>query len=266
IDPLAAAAGMPLARETWDVVARVHMLSWSAAARVGARRAEMVPADPPAAVVGAPPHVVIPFWTRFGNLSLDVDQSSKSLVADVKPGEADVRRADSALALILRVPAVVGAPDSIKPVKLHAKRIGPAARAVTVDATLSAPRGDTAARFEARVPFRRMLPSSRRLAPGSWRLSATIGPSTKSLGLVLDVTPDGSFGVRSTRSANGTERRGDLSPRLVERILFDPAWRRRIPRPVRVGASAGLRAGRALAESLDDVRKWTGEPGIRRAR
>jgi poly(ribitol-phosphate) beta-N-acetylglucosaminyltransferase len=250
LDPLTGAGGAPLHREIWDVIARVHVGGWTGGARLGADRAEAIPPRLPAAVVGDPGHVVIPFWTAAGNLSVDVDQSSESLAGRVTPLHADVRAERSAVAVAVALPALLGEGAAAKPLQLHAKRSGTVVRAVTVPATLAGSGANNSfARLEARLPLRKLVPRSGFISRGSWKLSVTIGPSTNSMGLVLDVGEYGRLSVRSIRSENGVPKHAPVRASLAERVLFDRSWRRHVPRPLRVGARFALRAVNRLSVS-----------------
>jgi poly(ribitol-phosphate) beta-N-acetylglucosaminyltransferase len=244
LDPVTCAEGRPLGRETWDVLARVHTAGWAASARVGSDRSDTISTTLPPAFVGDPVHVVIPFWTRAGNLTVDVDQSSKPLRRLVTPRDADARSEGAAVAFTLALPALL---DSSAPraAELHAKRMGTTARTVTVPATISpSGSGDSSTRLDALLPFKRIFPTSGTISPGSWKLFATIGPATRSLGLLLDVAADGTVSVRSTRSAKGAPI--GAPARLPERVLFDPSWRRGLRRFVRGGVHGALAARQRL--------------------
>ena len=206
LDPAAAAAGQALASGVWEVHARVRVGGWAREAKLVTNRADSMKETLVPAVVGKPVRVVIPFFTPRGELRVDLDQSSRALRRHVTPADAEVRRRLGAVAFALALPAHFSGAGPAT-VELHAKRRGRNTRLVSIPARISTVNGNGAsARLEARLPLRtrllrvwRKLPTGPFLSPGSWRLSATIGPSTKGLGLVVDVAGDGAVVVRGRR-------------------------------------------------------------------
>ncbi len=104
LDPLSAASGRPLGEGTWDLVARIVSTGWGLNARIASPGTDTVPDALRAVVAGDPPRVVAPYWTRLGNLSVRVDRSTGTPVAQHRRRErVQLRVADGAAVLTLRV-------------------------------------------------------------------------------------------------------------------------------------------------------------------
>ncbi|MEU6576694.1 glycosyltransferase [Streptomyces sp. NPDC046805] len=76
VAPGEAAGGVPLYGGLWDMYVRVGLGGWTKECRLGPDPDEDRPAPPAGVVAG---RVVLPYWTKYDNLSLDVDRARKSL-------------------------------------------------------------------------------------------------------------------------------------------------------------------------------------------
>jgi poly(ribitol-phosphate) beta-N-acetylglucosaminyltransferase len=109
VDPLAAAAGAPLAPGIWDLFVRISANGWSYETRLGARRAAGVPTSLVGAVVGEPAWLVWPYWIKGNdNIALDVTRTTKRFAAALDaltPQEATATHRQLVVTLPVYVPA-----------------------------------------------------------------------------------------------------------------------------------------------------------------
>ncbi|WP_270886423.1 glycosyltransferase family A protein [Pedococcus sp. 5OH_020] len=92
LDP-ASTAGKPLVGGVWDLFVRLRDpdAGPELVRRVGSEHGRVTAPRTPAALVGEPPLVVIPYVTEKGNLSLDVGERTKKLVDAVGDGNTTAR-------------------------------------------------------------------------------------------------------------------------------------------------------------------------------
>jgi hypothetical protein len=84
VNPLLLGGGRPLTSGVWDIYAVVSQTGWSKQARLGAARTESASEGCRPAVVGRT--AIVPYWTKpYGNLSLDVGASRKTLISRAGP-------------------------------------------------------------------------------------------------------------------------------------------------------------------------------------
>ncbi|MGH3342465.1 MAG: glycosyltransferase, partial [Carbonactinosporaceae bacterium] len=208
LDPLKLAAGAPMGAGVWDVYTQVAACGWESVVRPGGERDASVPERPPPGIVGDPARVMIPFWTTAGNLSLDLDQSARTLVQGLRPDGVDASFDGSSVAVSFAIPDLHCQPGVTANLALElsaepsgAGGDGDGVRPVSVPAVLAAGGGSAvsggsatpADRFGARLPY---SPAEAGVGPGSWRLVATVGRSTARLPLTLDIAQDGTPTVR----------------------------------------------------------------------
>jgi hypothetical protein len=109
VDPLAAAAGAPLAPGIWDLFVRISANGWTKETRLGARRAASVQTSLVGAVVGEPAWLVWPYWIAGNdNIALDVTRTTKRFAAALDaltPREATATDRQLFVTLPLYVPA-----------------------------------------------------------------------------------------------------------------------------------------------------------------
>lgn len=109
VDPLAAAAGAPLAPGIWDLLVRISANGWTKETRLGARRAAGVPTSLVGAVVGEPALLAWPYWIEGNdNIALDVTRTNKRFAAALDaltPREATATHGQLFVTLPLYVPA-----------------------------------------------------------------------------------------------------------------------------------------------------------------
>lgn len=115
--------GTRLADGVWDIF--VRLLDWGAGPsltrRVGSHRAESAEGPLLPALLGSPPRVAIPYWTVAGNLSIDLDQRTKSLVRTVAGAAGQVTTTGSVEGLDVSVPLPIHlGPGVTMPVRLPA--------------------------------------------------------------------------------------------------------------------------------------------------
>jgi hypothetical protein len=103
LDPLSAAARAPLGSGTWDVAARVVSTGWDLTTRLGAP--PDLAADLAPAVIGRPGRAVVPYLTKFGNVSVHVeDETVAAPPLRRRRSPARVQVDDRHVTLLLRLP------------------------------------------------------------------------------------------------------------------------------------------------------------------
>jgi hypothetical protein len=89
LDPAFALGGRPLPRGVWDVWIRLSGLGLNRKVRLGAERDRSAERGRHPAVLGNRPLLAIPYWTSpQGNLSLDIDEHTMSLLDTLKRAPA----------------------------------------------------------------------------------------------------------------------------------------------------------------------------------
>jgi glycosyltransferase involved in cell wall biosynthesis len=196
LDPDSAAAGAPVRSAVWDVLAGLSCCGNTARRRVDAHPEQ----TPPAAVVGRPVRIVIPYRTKAERLAIDVDQAETRLLTAARPdpGDARAQRSGDALELALGLPVVAQGAGPVDGGELVLTApVSEGRRRVTVPARL-VPDGDRV-RLEGTVPFAER-PGPDLVSPGSWTLGGAVGDARPArLHLSLDVDEDGGASVRRGR-------------------------------------------------------------------
>lgn len=236
IDPRTALGGHPFDPGAWEIHARVDIAGWVRGYRLGAVRAKTVPNRIPPGVVGDPPVVAIPYFTkRYGNLSVDVGQHGRSLAGAA--GVAKKRAAAYGSGKHTRIEI---------PLRLHTTPDTPTASAELV----LTPSGEGAQQAVPATVTRTtdqeswLRATADALAPGRYKLAARIASGgTSSLGLFLTVRRYGAPRVHPP-----------LPPRPP--VTFSTV-RRGLARR---GRSAARRVP-GLARAVRAVRRMRGSPG-----
>ena len=123
IDPTCV-EGEDLRSGVWDIF--VRLVDWGAGPsltrRVGASRVPSLDRPPRPAILGSPSRPAIPYWTDQGNLSVDLDQRTRSLAPALKGSLANLEVRQDPDGVSVQVPlAVYVGPDAASfPVRLHA--------------------------------------------------------------------------------------------------------------------------------------------------
>lgn len=116
-------AGTTLAGGVWDIF--VRLVDWGAGPsltrRVGSNRAESAAGPLVPGVLGSPPRVAIPYWTEADNLSIDLDQQTRSLTRTIAGAAGEVSTTLSADVLEVSAPLPIHlGPGVTLPIRLHA--------------------------------------------------------------------------------------------------------------------------------------------------
>lgn len=217
LDIRSAAAGGVLPAGVWDVLAGVAVGHWDASARLAApSAAELVPG-----VVGDPPRIVIPYATTERNLSVDLDQTAKSLLTVAPPTRqhSRVHRNHDAISLTLPLPGVHGAANGSLPAELRLHRERPR-RELSAPAALVTDAGrEPAVSLVASLAVGRQ-PTGDQPGRGSWRLGAVVGERRAWLHLVLHLGRDGTPKLRRASTVSGLlpASAAPILARLVRRV------------------------------------------------
>lgn len=117
-------AGVDLPAGVWDIF--VRLVDWGAGPaltrRLGANRSASTEGSLSPAVLGAPARPAIPYWTEQGNLSIDLDQSTKSLNVVLRDSVGQFQATPDQSGFVVAAPVEVHlGPDAAPwPVTLHA--------------------------------------------------------------------------------------------------------------------------------------------------
>lgn len=216
LDVRSAAAGRALPPGVWDVLAGVAVGHWEASARLAVPSpARLVPG-----VVGDPPRIVIPYATVERNLSVDLDQTAKSLLTVAPPTRqhSRVRRNHDAISLTLPLPGVHGAATGSLPAEVRLRRERPR-RELSAPAALVAAGGrEPAVSLVASLAVGQ--PTGDQPGRGSWRLGAEVGQRRAWLHLVLHLGRDGTPKLRRASTVSGLlpASAAPILARLVRRV------------------------------------------------
>jgi hypothetical protein len=218
LDPLDLGGGHVLSRGTWDVYVRIHALGLVNRGRLGATQFADAPTIEPAAL-GSTPHVVIPLFTEYGNLTLDIDEHVRWLAGEVAARERiDYVDADGRVGIDL--PMRMAAKGSSWPARITLAETeiadGPS---LTVVAEIENRAGS--AFLTADLALERSTGPVKRLRPGRYEMflhTGTRGLPPERVG-TLTVSPPS----RARRLAFASRPVSRLLPRRMKQVY----WRRR---------------------------------------
>lgn len=218
ISPETAAGGGPLTAGIWDVSVRVHLAGWTKDVRLGSVRSEAAADGCPAAVVGEPARLVLPYWTTpHGNLSLDIGRTTDGLGRQLGGlGKRDLRILPEPLLIEALLPVWQNA--AVVPAVLHLTEQSGSRRTVRAEATLTAADNLTGSLLRAERP-------QQRLTGGSWDIGLSLGDGSERparLPFALVVAASGALTLREAveRPVMGRQslaRR--LAPRFLRRVV-----------------------------------------------
>lgn len=120
-------AGSALRTGVWDIF--VRLAEWGAGSsltrRVGANRAPTVEGPLRPAILGTPSRPAIPYWTDQGNLSVDLDQKTRSLTAAVRDSLGKPAVSKDAYGFLVCVPLTVHVGPGAAPLAARLHAVGP---------------------------------------------------------------------------------------------------------------------------------------------
>lgn len=171
IDASTAYGGRPLPRGVWDVSVRLNVLGLSREIRLGRERAGGVNDQMRPGIAGDPARAVIPYFTNpYGNLSIDVDEHSKSLKTVLKQTiEAHVVRIARPARLRLDLPIALPPEHDLQPTMRLIER----STARAFDAPLTINSKGQAVQLVASLP-RESRSSVTGISPGTWDIALTV--------------------------------------------------------------------------------------------
>ncbi|MBO0828212.1 MAG: glycosyltransferase family 2 protein [Streptosporangiales bacterium] len=220
IDPRTALGGHPFDRGVWDVHMRLDIAGWVRGSRIGANRARTVRDRIPPALTVDRPNVVIPYFTKpYGNLSVDVGQRIKSLVAIAAVVRQRARARRDGARTRVEIPLHVHTTSDVPPVPCEL-RLSPGGWTVPANLVRES---DNETVIDATV----------RPDPGRYELAARVGGGEPAgLGLVLTVRRHRPAYIRPAMSPRSStppsERLQELKARARRAARRIPALRKAV--------------------------------------
>jgi hypothetical protein len=201
-----------LPRGTWDAYARIHALGLVNRWRLGSPEpGGATPVEP--AILGSPSHVMTPFFTEHGNLTIDIDEHVRWLAGEVADrGPLDAADDDGRVRLDLPIRMPNGTASWPARISLATDTIakGPS---ITIPAKLTS--GKASAVAVADFTVERIAGPIKRLRPGRYAMFLHSG---------IRGLPPVSIGT-FTVSRPSTARRLAIAVRAAGRLLPPPLKR-----------------------------------------
>jgi glycosyltransferase involved in cell wall biosynthesis len=204
-----------LGRGTWDAYVRIHALGLVNRARLGSPDlVDAAPLEP--AIFGPPSHVMIPLFSEYGNLTLDIDEHVRWLAGEVATrGPLDVADDDGGVRVVLPVRMPEGAAPWPARISLVIDEIA-AGPSITIPAKITG--GQAGAVLVADFTVERIAGPIQRLRPGRYDMFLHTG--TRGLPPVRIGTLTVSRPSPARRLAIAARAAGRPLPRRVKRAIL----------------------------------------------